>query len=1096
MLAFVALAALLGGSATEPISYNTLRTQFVAPPSWARPHTWWHWMGGNVSKEGITADLESMKEAGIGGAHIFDAGQGIPAGPVDYNSPQWRELMAYAMAEAQRLGLDMTMHNCSGWSSSGGPWVKPEDAMKKVVWSETRVNATKAETVEVQLNKPQIIGGYYKEIGLWVFPTPQSGEKNDVASFVGLSGNPGSDASLKWPQIDNARLLALQVKIDSDGKVKVNLNKGNWTILRLGSTLTGARNVASRPTGEGLEVDKLSDESLDRFLEGGLMPLFKEIGDPVGKAFSTVLIDSYETGFQNWTPELLKEFKRLRGYSADPYLPALAGYVVKDNETTLRFLYDYRRTIADLWAENYSGHFASRLQEKGLKLAIEPYGNGSFDPFTYAKSAGLIMGEYWTGDANLNGSVKQAASVAHVYGHSVVGAESLTAVPSRAGWRNQPRQWKPFADEAYATGISRVIYHRFAHQPWANGVLPGMTMGPWGSHVDRTETFWSYMADWDGYLSRCQYLLQSGVFCADICLFTGEGSPQQYTGEGYQLPEVPKGYDYDFCGSDPLMSLRVLNGLLLLPNGATYRVLALPNTTQMTVELAQKIKKLVESGATVVGPRPVKSPSLADGKKGDGIVAQIGSELWGATPSGSKVFGKGRVYWGVDLAKVLRQQGIGPDFSSNESKLHIIHRRLDETDIFFVASSRKSAETVECRFRIYGRVPEVWNPQTGKISDASVWRSTRWGTEVEVPLDVDGSTFVVFRRPLMGVNHLVQVDAKLAKDVDSARKPLRIVSAQYGKLDDKAMMIDVTDLLQKEIRDASLSLVVSNDTMGGDPAYQVVKQLQVVYQYGEERKTLTVDENQELALGDVPDANAAFPYEVVPSEKGVTFNVWEDGRYMIRWATNVTAQVASTKLDEPIKVDGKWNVRFPAGWDAPESTVFDKLISWTDHTIFGIKYFSGTATYSKKINVPSEWLAKGSKVYLDLGDVRELARVRLNGKLVGTFWKPPFRVDITSYAKTGANDLEVDVTNLWVNRLIGDEQFPDDMGWDGDHLKGWPEWFVKGLPRPEPRRKTFTTWRHNFKDTPLLPSGLIGPVLLKQVKTYEFVKPPMNGMGF
>jgi len=332
---------------------------------------------------------------------------------------------------------------------------------------------------------------------------------------------------------------------------------GKWTLLRIGYTLTGARNVASRPSGEGLEVDKLSKKSLDNFFDGGLKPLFARIGDPVGKAFKTVLIDSYETGFQNWTPGIEGEFKRLRGYDPTPYLPALAGFVVKDSRTTQGFLFDYRRTIADLWSENYSGHFAERLKGYGLQLAVEPYGNGSFDPFTYAKPAGLIMGEYWVGEGTIGGSVKSASSVAHVYGHNVVGAEALTASPEQAGWRNQPRQWKPFADRGYANGISRIIYHRFAHQPFNNSVLPGMTMGPWGSHVDRTNTFWSYMPQWDKYLARCQYMLQSGLYVADVCLFSGEGAPQESDGEGYNLPEVPKGYNYDFCGIDPLMTLKV-----------------------------------------------------------------------------------------------------------------------------------------------------------------------------------------------------------------------------------------------------------------------------------------------------------------------------------------------------------------------------------------------------------------------------------------------------------------------------------------------------------------------------------------------------------
>jgi hypothetical protein len=163
---------------------------------------------------------------------------------------------------------------------------------------------------------------------------------------------------------------------------------------------------------------------------------------------------------------------------------------------------------------------------------------------------------------------------------------------------------------------------------------------------------------------------------------------------------------------------------------------------------------------------------------------------------------------------------------------------------------------------------------------------------------------------------------------------------------------------------------------------------------------------------------------------------------------------------------------------------YEKLKSWTEDENFDTKVFSGTGTYSKSIEINRSLLGKDQRLFLDLGDVRELCRIRLNGKPVATLWKSPFRVDITDFAKAGTNKLEVDVTNLWTNRLIGDEQFPDDMGWEGSQLRDWPQWFLNHQPRPEPRRKTFTTWRHNYKDTPLLPSGLLGPVVLRPVKVF------------
>jgi hypothetical protein len=182
----------------------------------------------------------------------------------------------------------------------------------------------------------------------------------------------------------------------------------------------------------------------------------------------------------------------------------------------------------------------------------------------------------------------------------------------------------------------------------------------------------------------------------------------------------------------------------------------------------------------------------------------------------------------------------------------------------------------------------------------------------------------------------------------------------------------------------------------------------------------------------------------------------------------------------PIEISGSWNLTFPPNWGAPESATFDSLKSWTDSTDEGIKYFSGTATYTKEIDIPAADLGSGHSLWLDLGRVKNLAEVSLNGKSLGILWKPPFRVDLTGAAKPGKNHLEIKITNLWPNRLIGDEQLPDDRQWNGKRLREWPQWMLDGKPSPT-GRYTFTTWHHWTKDAALLESGLIGPVKLVPV---------------
>jgi hypothetical protein len=182
----------------------------------------------------------------------------------------------------------------------------------------------------------------------------------------------------------------------------------------------------------------------------------------------------------------------------------------------------------------------------------------------------------------------------------------------------------------------------------------------------------------------------------------------------------------------------------------------------------------------------------------------------------------------------------------------------------------------------------------------------------------------------------------------------------------------------------------------------------------------------------------------------------------------------------PVAVTGPWQLKFPPNWGAPPQVALEKLISWTDHKDPGVKYFSGTATYTRRVDLPASLFGPDKLALLDLGRVKNIAEVTLNGKNLGVLWKPPFRVDVTGVAKPGPNRLEVRVTNNWPNRLIGDERLPpDDRTWAGARLAEWPQWVLAGKPLPKTQRYTWTTWRHYTADSPLFPSGLLGPVAVR-----------------
>jgi len=590
------------------------------------------------------------------------------------------------------------------------------------------------------------------------------------------------------------------------------------------------------------------------------------------------------------------------------------------------------------------------------------------------------------------------------------------------------------------------------------------------------------------------------------------------------------------------------------------------------------LRELVRAGATVVGRRPTRSPSLSGYPGCDAEIARIAEELWGDC-DGRRVtehrLGAGRVVWGRPLGELLASMGAPPDSESKAvdapARVSFIHRSTGGAEIYFVASAEHRRRELVCTFRIAGREPELWRPDTGRVEPCPVWRERDGRTEVPLRFDPAGSVFVVFRRAppadhfvevrregpspsrrrpdelviveaLYGVGAgsgprrtdvTEQVRAMVERGVlripatnamaggdpaPNVMKELRVdfaaggarasrtvrenqtlelpegaevARAIYGVLPPEAELvdreIDITNRLNALIADGSLDVAVTNELAGSDPAYGVVKRLRVRYLLNGVRKSVTVSENQRLVLP--PGlAGACEPpaYELAAVPGGeLQVRAWVPGRFAFTAASGRSAALDVSEVPPPTEVEGPWVVRFPPGLGAPESVELARLASWTEHQDPGVRYFSGTATYTKAIDCPRAALGPGRRVYLDLGGVKNLARVRLNGTDLGCLWKPPFRLDATDSLRPGANRLEIAVTNLWPNRLIGDEQFPDDCEWSGDALARWPDWLVAGRPRPEPRRVAFATWKHWRRHDELLESGLIGPVRLEYVAVQE-----------
>jgi hypothetical protein len=702
----------------------------------------------------------------------------------------------------------------------------------------------------------------------------------------------------------------------------------------------------------GFDHDKLDQAALEDHFDNYYGKLLEKVGPRAAKhGWTTVHLDSWEMGAQNWTPKFREEFQQRRGYDPLPYFVTFSGRAVTSVGVTERFLWDLRLTAQELVLENYAGHLKTLGHKHGFELSIEPYDMNPTADLDLGAVADVPMCEFWSAGLGFDSSFSciESTSVAHTMGRPIVSAEAFTAGAVER-WQQHPWSMKNQGDWALCMGVNRFVYHTFAHKPLGEAHRPGMTMGPYGVHWDRGQTWWPMVKDYHRYVTRCSHLLRQGVTVSDILYLTPEGAPHVFRPpasalQGKNPLADKKGYGFDGCSPNILMERAgVEDGRIVFPGGSSYRLLVLPRSETMTPALLEKITGLVEAGATVCGSPPAASPSLSGYPQCDERVKELAARLWGESPAAVRPLGKGRVLLDqpggktpdlypdyASTAAVLATMKVPEDFRSDGPIRHG-HRRTGSEDIYFVANTTNEKVDARCMFRVTQGAPQLWNPVTAEIR--SLPQFTRDGETTSVPMTFEPhqSFFVIFPRE------------------DSKSKPL---------------------------------------------------------------------------------------------------------------ATGVNFPPA-----KPLAaIDGEWEVSFDPRWGGPERVTFDKLQDWTTREERGIKYYSGIATYRKPFGFSQ---GSGRKLYLDLGTVRDIARVRLNGKDLGVVWCAPWRVEITDALKQGGNHLEIEVANRWPNRMLGDQSAPDK---DARALK-WESGLLGG--------KEYKAGRHTFATGPglgkLLPSGLLGPV--------------------
>ena len=560
----------------------------------------------------------------------------------------------------------------------------------------------------------------------------------------------------QWPQqpvvqekdllIDPSGVIDISEYMSADGLLSWAVPQGEWMIMRTGMTPTLVTNSPASPEATGLEVDKMSKKHVASHFNAFLGEIIRRIPAQDRKTWKVTVQDSYETGGQNWTDDLIEKFNTYYGYDPLPYIPVMKGKVVGSAEMSDRFLWDLRRFIADKVAYEYVAGLREISHKHGLHTWLENYGHWGFpgEFLQYGGQSDEIGGEFWSEGELGDIENKAASSAAHIYGKTKVSAESFTA--GGKAFARYPAIMKKRGDRFFTEGINNTLLHVFISQP-DDHKLPGVNAG-FGNEFNRLNT-WFYDLDlFTDYLKRSNLMLQQGNYIADVAYFIGEDAPKM---TGVRDPELPKGYSFDYINAEVIQTrVKVKDGKLVLPDGMTYRILVLPKLATMRPELLLKIQELVNQGAVVLGPKPVRSPSLQHYPQADEEVKKMAAALWGninGTTIKINNYGKGLVIDGMDMQQALDHIKVTPDFKTAlADSVLFIHRGLKEGDIYFLSNQTERIITIDPEFRVTGKMPELWDATSGSVRDLPAYSIKEGSTSVPLQLSPLESVFVVFRK--------------------------------------------------------------------------------------------------------------------------------------------------------------------------------------------------------------------------------------------------------------------------------------------------------------------------------------------------------------
>ncbi len=1078
------------------ISKDSLYAGFQKPPNTAKPRVWWHWMNGNITKDGIAKDLQWMYRSGIGGFQNFDAALETPQivdKRLSYMTPQWKDAFHFTTKLADSLHLEMAIAGSPGWSESGGPWVKPEEGMKKIVWSETYV---KEGSTNIILSTPPTVTGtfqnlsmyadgngpvYYKDVAVVAYKLPGTdipfSELKPTVTSSGGSFNlaqltDGDIAITNFMPSDTVKGFAwIQFAFAQPQTIKAItiVGGGDRGFLNLNGELKDTRSIEVSDEGETFK-----------------WVCYIPAGDVVQQTIDIPVTTSKYFRITIKNPTAPLDFGAIFGVPSSEPKKAPPG-----------------TDIAEIVL-----HTASRInmfEEKdcfsvsqGLDSKITPATDDAINESDVID----VTGKMHT-DGSLNWTPPSGNWNIVRFGFSLIGKTNHPATAEATGLE---------VDKLDSTAVKNYFTNYLAQYKDATGGL----MGNKGLQFIITDSWEAGAQNWTGNLMQEFQKRRGYSMLPWMPVLTGhivkssEASEQFLFDYRKTLSDLVAEYHYDQLTKILAQygmkrySESHENGRALIADGMEVkRTAAVPMSAMWTNgEPTNSVADIRESAsvAHIYGQNLVAAESLT--------AFGLGGSAWSYSPENLKPTADIEMASGLNRFVIhtsvhqptddkIPGLGLGPfgqwfnrhETWADEAKAwtdylarscYLLQQGKFVADVVYYYGEDNNITS------LFGKklpdVPEGYNydfvnsdalinllfVKDGKIVTPS-------GMSYRV-LVLDSSAKKMTVPVLRKISELVKAGATI-----SGVKPENTPSLSDDETEFKNIVNEIWNtgnanvFTNKPLKEVLTELNILSDFTYTKPqtntkllyVHRKLSNRDIYWLNSRNDTTQNVKATFRIA-GKVPEIwhaetgkTEAASYSITNDVTKVQLHLQPNDAVFVVFkdkALKTSFALPAVTEKQLAIISGEWNINFQENRGASASLTMNELKSFTENADAGVKYFSGTAGYTKTINASSDWLKKGSQVWIDLGEVKNLAEVIVNGKSLGIVWKKPFRVDISSAIKPGANKLEIKVTNLWVNRLIGDAQ-------------------------PNVTNKiTYTTMPFYKADSPLLPSGLLGPVKIISIE--------------